>query len=492
MTVRLPRPLMLYTPHLLWGGGAILVGLAAGLLSPLWALFLLGLVLAAPLFAITPLAALGIMLVLAPLRTLVSTEAAYKPPLDSGQITFLLYLAAWVISRIVQRQPLLRFKPSLVYVPILIFVVAGGLTAWSAWSLGSWLTEWLKWWIILIMIYTLLSLGRHVWPWVVGLLVTAGIANALVGIYIFFGGSGADHLVILGRFFRAFGTFGQPNPFGGFLGLLTPLALMMAYGYAQRLWAAYRAQQRTPLQDLALLLFYGSGAGLMLAGILMSWSRGAWLGVALSSAVMVFALPRKIWQSMVVTAVLIAVGLMLWMGGLIPASIVNRLTSSAAEFITIEDVRGVEITNENYAVVERLAHWQAATNMATDYPWLGVGLGNYENAYNTYRLMFWEFPLGHAHNYYLNILAEAGIIGILSYLTMGAGLIWLTWRLRQNPDLLIRAAGIGLMGTWTYLAVHSLLDNLYVNNIFLHIGALLGVLAILTELTWSSITWESI
>jgi len=489
MTARLPR-FFFHWPDLIWAGGAILIGLAAGLLSPLWALFLLGLLIAAPLFAISPLAALGAMLILAPLRTLVSTEAAFKPPLDSGQITFLLYLASWAVDRITHRQPLLHFKPSPVYVPILIFTAAGGLTAWSALSLGSWITEWLKWWIVLAMIYTLHSMGRSAWTWIVGLLTVAAVGNALVGIYIFFGGSGADHLVILGRFFRAFGTFGQPNPFGGFLGLLTPLALMMSYGYVQRIWVYYRVTRTWPRQDIALLLFYLGSAGLMLTGILMSWSRGAWLGLAISSAVMAFAMPRKIWQSILVTTALIGTVFALWVGGLLPASIVTRLTTSAAEFITIEDVRGVEITNDNYAVIERLAHWQAAVNMAQDYPWLGVGLGNYEIAYDRYRLMFWTFPLGHAHNYYLNILAEAGIIGVLSYLAMGVGLIRLTWRLRHNPDLLIRAAGIGLLGAWAYLAVHSLLDNLYVNNVFLHLGALLGVLAILTELTWSHLTWE--
>ncbi len=489
MTQRLPR-LFLLPRNLVWTGGAILIGTAAGLLPPLWALFLLALLIAAPLFAITPLAALGAMLILSPLRTLISTEAAYKPPLDSGQITFLLYLVSWAVTRIAQRQPLLRFKSSPVYVPVLIFTAAGGLTAWSALSLGSWITEWLKWWIVLVMIYTLLSMDRRVWTWVVGLLVAAGVGNALVGIYIFFGGSGADHLVILGRFFRAFGTFGQPNPFGGFLGLLMPLAVMMTYGYAQRLWAVSRAMHRWPRQEIMLLVFYGGASLLMLTGILMSWSRGSWLGIALASAVMAFALPRRIWQSIAVTTALVGTVAVMWAAGLIPSSIAARLTTSAAEFITIEDVRGVEITNDNYAVVERLAHWQAAVNMAQDYPWLGVGLGNYEIAYDKYRLMFWTFPLGHAHNYYLNILAEAGIIGLLSYLAMGVGLFWLTWRLRYTPDLLIRAAGIGLLGTWTYLAVHSLLDNLYVNNIFLHLGSLVGVLAILTEFTWSSTIWE--
>jgi hypothetical protein len=55
----------------------------------------------------------------------------------------------------------------------------------------------------------------------------------------------------------------------------------------------------------------------------------------------------------------------------------------------------------------------------------------------------------------------------------------LTWRARRHPDPLARLIAVGLFGTWTYLAVHSLTDNLYVNNLFLHLGVLLGVLALL-------------
>ena len=36
----------------------------------------------------------------------------------------------------------------------------------------------------------------------------------------------------------------------------------------------------------------------------------------------------------------------------------------------------------------------------------------------------------------------------------------------------------GLLGTWTHLAVHSMVDKLYVNNLFLHLGVLLGLLAV--------------
>ena len=112
-------------------------------------------------------------------------------------------------------------------------------------------------------------------------------------------------------------------------------------------------------------------------------------------------------------------------------------------------------------------------------PWLGVGFGNYEIAYPQYDLLNWPLAQGHAHNYYLNVFAEAGIIGLVAYVTMWLTVIVITWRARRHPDPLARFIVVGLFGTWTYLAVHSLTDNLYVNNLFLHLGVMLGILAVL-------------
>ncbi|MEO1645894.1 MAG: hypothetical protein AAFR67_11945, partial [Chloroflexota bacterium] len=81
-------------------------------------------------------------------------------------------------------------------------------------------------------------------------------------------------------------------------------------------------------------------------------------------------------------------------------------------------------------------------------------------------------------NYYLNILAEAGIIGFLFYAGMWLCIVWVTWYGCQHPDVLMRSFVVGLMGSWAYLSFHSLLDNLYVNNVFLHLGVMLGLLAL--------------
>ena len=69
--------------------------------------------------------------------------------------------------------------------------------------------------------------------------------------------------------------------------------------------------------------------------------------------------------------------------GLLPASILDRLQQTI-EYFGVFDVRTVEVTSDNWAIVERMAHWQAGWYMFVDHPWLGVGAGNYAEAYPTY------------------------------------------------------------------------------------------------------------
>ena len=65
--------------------------------------------------------------------------------------------------------------------------------------------------------------------------------------------------------------------------------------------------------------------------------------------------------------------------------------------------------------------------------------------------------------------------------------IFVSWRARQHPNVVARLTAAGLLGAWVYLTVHSLTDNLFVNNLFLHIGVMLGILAVLYYETWNGL-----
>ncbi len=461
-------------PGLGWIGLAAALGVAVALLPLPTALLVLGMAAYILFAALTPAAALMFLLIAAPLRTLVATEAAWPLPLDIGQLGLLAFAAAWLVQRYIMRRAPFRLRWNPIFLALISILALTGLSVFNATSISAWITEWAKWLQMLFMVIVVVTtFARRQWQWLIFGLAMAGLANALIGFYQFFGGSGAEHLRITGHFFRAFGSFGQPNPFGGFLGLLAPIIMMAALGYSLRWW-----RQRS-LSNALIATFYALVAVCLLLGILMSWSRGAWLALGAAAVLVLLALPRRVWTGLLLAGVMVAGLLFLWSAGLLPASIVERISTSTQDYFTYQDMRGVDITPENYAVTERLAHWQAALNMAASHPWLGVGLGNYEVVYPAYRLINWHEPLGHAHNYYLNILAESGLIGFLGYGKGWLVIMWVIWRLRQHPDIMSRLIGIGILGSWTYLTVHSLFDNLYVNNVFIHMGLILGITAVL-------------
>jgi O-antigen ligase len=238
-------------------------------------------------------------------------------------------------------------------------------------------------------------------------------------------------------------------------------------------------------------LLAGGVAMAMLAALIMSWSRGAWIGFGAAAVAIAFALPRRTRWGLLLVVALVAGGLGLYAVGTrfnVPglssavANVGERLTDFT-EYTRFEDVRGVAISDANYAVVERLAHWQAALEMFHYNFWAGVGFGCYEPAYADYSLINWPFALGHAHNYYLNIAAETGIIGLIAYVGLWGAIYWQTWRATRRARGLLRGFAVGLLGAWTHLSVHHLLDNLYVNNVHLHIGVMLGFLALIIQQT---------
>ena len=484
MTVSRPHRLGIIVA-LIWGGIVTL--------SPQFAIALLivGLLVAFSLYS--PIAALASTLVISPLRTLFATEANIALPLDIGLLLLLAFLGSYFAHRILHRQAVVPQRVSVIFVPFAIVLLIFGFNIFVATASSFWFNEWLKWLIMLVLVVLILhSFNEKNWWWLPVLLAAAIIANALVGLYIFLGGSGADHLLILGRFYRAFGTFGQPNPFGGFMGLHLPLFVALSFSGLLNLLVSWRRQRKLSIQHLISTGIFGLASGLALIAIIASWSRGAWLGVIASMGAFFFLLPDKHWQRIFLTGIGLLVLGGAWFGGFVPQSVIARVTSSTEDFFAFEDVRGVDITSENYAVVERLAHWQAALNMTRTDPWLGVGLGNYEVVYDEYRLQNWSEALGHAHNYYLNILGETGLIGLIAYVLFWGWIVILTWRIKTHPDFTVRIVAAGLIGCWVYFAVHSLFDNLFVNNLFLHLGCLLGLLTLLYRSTTQSITVRTI
>ena len=520
------RRLGLVSAHVLYPAlVAVLVvtaGLALVLLPVSWAASLTVAAGAFVLILLRPVLGLYLLVLAIPFGSVKEVSVGVIS-VGGGEVLAVLTFAAWLAHMLARRE--VRTVRAPLLVPLLAFLFVASFSVIGALSL-QWSLKGLLVWLELLAVYLLVVnlAGAREARVVVFLILVAGGLEALLGIYQFLGRVGPEGFVLFDRFMRAYGTFDQPNPYGGYLALILPLALSLFLGR----WAWHG------LWDVATWLLAALSLGLMGLALVMSWSRGAWLGFVAGAAVVaivgfwykafsalragvlsglgagalgfawlrtwgpglvvasllgplagvgtgvgVFVSVRRRWPWLVAAAVMLLVVMLIALAGdsLLPTAIANRF-SDFLPYMQVIDVRRVQLTDENYAVVERLAHWEAAWGMLEDHPLLGVGVGNYVPTYPSYALPGWEDPLGHAHNYYLNVAAETGLAGLVVYVLLIGACFWQAWsatRLLTGPAQGVALGVLGVLGAFT---VHSLFDNLYVHGMNMHLAILLGLLAV--------------
>jgi len=471
--------------NLLYGLAGCGAGLAIALL-PWTALIsltggLLALGVVALIFA-RPIYGLALALIVGPLQPL--ERVTLGLPLDSGQIALAVTLLAYWLAHgergglALVGGLLRRYKA--IALSLLAFLSIAALSFFVARDARDWATEWIKWLqmgIVALLVACEPNPRRRAIILAAVLLAAAG--QAAVGLFqANWRGIGPPEFRIRGaEGYRAYGSFEQPNPFGGFMGLTWPLAAAIAG------WAWWRAWPllRRPLvgaHSIALLPVAIAATGvtvLCLVALNASGSRGALVGAAGAAAAIALAAfrPALRWAGLGLVA-LLAAG---WLP--IPGALEAQLAWFSASDATFGiDVRNAHVTPITFSTIERLAHWQAAIRMIEASPWLGQGFGNYAAAYPDFRLLPWENALGHAHNYYLNVFAELGLAGLLSYLAFWAAVIATTWQAARKGGLRRwqSALAVGILGAWAHLSAHHLFDKLYVANMHLYVGAYLGLL----------------
>lgn len=452
-------------------------------------------------------------------------------PINVGAAELLIVLlsVSWFARMIAMRRIIVP-RVSLL-LPLSLFLGAISLSTLVTSSLELSVKEIVKWLEVILIYCFMADMVDERWGrWVVWALLGAGSAEALVGVYQFLRQVGPEGFILFGRFMRAYGHFAQPNPFAGYLGLTLPLAYTLMLETVSRL--------RRSLTAILLCGAFVLAFVVMLAAMFMSWSRGGWVGLAAALLVTTAVRSRTARINVLVIALLVAYIVLIGGSQYLPPALVQRL-SDFMPYLGGVDVSRVEVTDANWAVIERMAHWQAAIGMFSDHPLLGVGIGNYPVAYPGYAIGRWRDALGHAHNYYLNIAAEAGIVGLSTYLFLFLACFVQSWRViqrlsRANEEPILnqmqgpqqsakeilrfaqnngegsgdghvttqgatidascralakramimpvcsywRAVALGVLGVLVHLSVHNLFDNLFVHSMNVQLGLCLGLLAV--------------
>jgi O-antigen ligase len=223
------------------------------------------------------------------------------------------------------------------------------------------------------------------------------------------------------KFGRAAGTFKDPNVFGAFLvpAMLYVLHLVLTRPLSRRSEAPLRRLGAGPV-----------AAGLVLAvALLLSFSRGAWLNLAIAAAAFTYLHLVTAGSSLIrlrLTAIILAACLIaaLAVTAALQTDAVSSLFSVRAEL-----VQGYDSGPEG-----RFGGQEKAADLLLDAP-LGIGALQFSAAYHHEDV----------HNVYLNMLLNAGWAGGLAYaaivaLTLGLGFAHALQATRTRPIFLVAYA----------------------------------------------------
>lgn len=221
------------------------------------------------------------------------------------------------------------------------------------------------------------------------------------------------------------------NSLAGYLNLVIPYALAFAVLAKSRVWR---------LVGMACLST--AGAALYLTG-----SRG---GLVACSGILLVGLgclvPRRTTLLRMLTATAMAAAVV------VSLSWLPRVTTGR------EEVAARVKQVDEFTVETRMAIWGVAGSIFLAHPLLGIGYGNIPAVYGDYIPS--DAPL-HAHNLYLQYLAETGIVGFTALMILIGAFLRGSLELIRHRDIHFRIVGIGAVGGLIGALLHGMVDYLF-------------------------------
>ena len=349
-------------------------------------------------------------------------------------VTLLPVVVAWLYNWRKKGEVALALPP--LWQPGAVFLVCSFLSAFvskdMAFSFMNWALQPLMYALVYLLIYTTVSTEKEkekaLYAFLAGAVVTV--------VYGFFQYANAadmaadmeaqswvdpERFPLLRR--RMYSTLENPNLFGAYL--LMIISILTAFTLRER-----AVKRRTVFAVILLSL---------LLCLALTYSRGAWV----SLAAIVLGLTLFYDKRFGLLFLLVPVVLAFYHG-----QVVERFLSL--------------FSGEDTSVDLRFALWESTMAMIEEHPLLGVGWGAYFLAYPDYNFFIQEegVLIFHAHNMYLNMLAEVGIPGGMAFLLAFFAQGILCWRnYRHGNDSFTKSMGLGGVLMVMALSVISMGDH---------------------------------
>ena len=379
---------------------------------------------------------LGLYVLLALLPTYLLRTQIFGIPTTWLELGIYVLFFVWVLKSLLKKNLLLTLKElytsyRVLWLVLLVWLLSALLATIMSPDLRLSAGVFKAWWfdalLLSALILTYTRRIKHVQETILSLLVGASIIS-LYGLieYIFGFGMQADGLL---------NAFYKP---GNYVALFIVPIIILSFPLLKT-GATFKKK-----------IMYALLMGICVIALWYTKSFGGFLGLAAGASVLFMFLPGIKLKYIVPTFLLIGV-------------IGILVLSTQPKFKNI--VNG----SERNSLTTRLQIWEISIEVLKQHPIFGVGLGNFQAPYRTQAYKMYQPPLEwevvKAHNLYLNLWLEVGLLGLLTFFGMLLVFAWKIKKLLQSKSTyeLWWLVG-GTLGALISMLAHGLLDTPFFKN----------------------------
>lgn len=353
------------------------------------------------------------------------------------ELFLILLVMLWIFKWIVNRKDD-GFKTSPMDIPLFMFIAAMllclilnskdfsiALEGFRA------IVQYMLWYFVVIQILKGEKNAKAVTTFfviVVGLLAIHGIYQYIIGVEMPAGWVDQNEA---GVRTRVYSIFTSPNAFGSLLTLATPMAISLAVINEKK-------KGKVLFAIIALC---------MMASLVFTSSRGAWLGFALAIGIYVFVKDKRLIIPCIIAAVLVVVAV---------PSVGNRISYMLSSEYIESSLKG-----------GRLVRWLTGLEIFANQPILGVGLGHFGGAvainHELRLLLNAEYvDTFYMDNYILKTAVESGIVGLGAFVILLYSVVANGFRtMKISTTKISKELTTGIMAGLCGVIAHNFVENVF-------------------------------
>ena len=293
---------------------------------------------------------------------------------------------------------------------------------------------------ILVLFKKFKNIGTFIWLYVISLIVV--IFYTIYNHSLFGFSEKTSHWVMMP-------FYNDHTAYGAILALFIPVVIFFSFN----------SQYKKSIKILSLFVLI-----VLIIAIILSYTRAAWVSLIIGLIIFLIVLFRIKFKWVLISLILLISSFLIFQDVIFSKLEKNKQASSTDFVQHVESVSNISTDASN---LERINRWNSALRMFKEWTFFGWGPGTYQFFYGPFQLAKYKTIIstnagdrGNAHSEYIGPLAESGVFGVLSFLSIIVCTIYTSLKIyKESKEKHVKRFSLAIIiGLITYF-IHGFLNN---------------------------------